>query len=53
MNGPLEKSSKTDTPSRKKPYEKPGFRYERVFETQALSCGKIGILQCGLNLKTS
>jgi hypothetical protein len=24
----------------KKPYQKPAFRYERVFETQALSCGK-------------
>lgn len=25
----------------KKPYEKPAFRYERVFVTTALSCGKI------------
>ena len=25
----------------KKPYEKPGFRYEQVFVTTALSCGKI------------
>jgi len=25
----------------KKPYTKPAFRFERVFETQALSCGKI------------
>jgi len=25
----------------KKLYKKPAFRYERVFETQALSCGKI------------
>jgi hypothetical protein len=24
----------------KKPYQKPAFRYERVFETLALSCGK-------------
>jgi hypothetical protein len=24
----------------KKAYQKPAFRYERVFETQALSCGK-------------
>jgi hypothetical protein len=24
----------------KKPYEKPGFRYEQVFVTSALSCGK-------------
>ena len=26
----------------KKPYEKPSFRYEKVFVTTALSCGKIG-----------
>ena len=25
----------------KKPYEKPAFRYERVFVTSALSCGKV------------
>jgi len=25
----------------KKPYEKPAFRYEQVFVTTALSCGKI------------
>ena len=35
----------SDTPSKsapnKKPYEKPTFRYERVFVTTALSCGKV------------
>lgn len=25
----------------KKPYEKPAFRFESVFETRALSCGKV------------
>jgi hypothetical protein len=30
------------TPSVKKPYQKPSFRYEKVFVTTALSCGKIG-----------
>ena len=25
----------------KKPYTKPAFRFERVFETTALSCGKV------------
>jgi hypothetical protein len=25
----------------KKPYEKPSFRYEQVFVTTALSCGKV------------
>jgi hypothetical protein len=29
----------------KKLYQKPAFRYERVFETQALSCGKIDVTQ--------
>jgi len=28
-------------PEGKKPYEKPAFRFERVFETMALSCGKM------------
>jgi hypothetical protein len=26
----------------KKPYEKPSFRFEQVFVTTALSCGKVG-----------
>ena len=33
----------TDKPASttpKKPYEKPSFRYEQVFVTSALSCGK-------------
>jgi len=25
----------------KKPYQEPAFRYEKVFETMALSCGKV------------
>ena len=33
-----EKNAET---SPKKPYKKPEFRYERVFETMALQCGKI------------
>jgi hypothetical protein len=28
-------------PKHKKPYTKPAFQFERVFETQALSCGKV------------
>ena len=28
-------------PVTRKPYEKPSFRYEQVFVTTALSCGKI------------
>jgi hypothetical protein len=38
----------------KKPYEKPGFRYERVFVTSALTCAKNGTGGiCGLNPKFS
>ena len=33
----------------KKPYEKPGFRYEQVFVTSALSCGKVTPTQSGCN----
>ena len=44
----------TNKPQNKKPYIKPAFRFERVFETQALTCGKIGLsTQCKLNPKTS
>jgi hypothetical protein len=40
---PLESGDnrKTDEQKPKKPYTKPTFRYERVFETGALSCGKV------------
>jgi hypothetical protein len=39
----------------KKTYSKPAFQFERVFETQALSCGKVGSQssQCHLRSKTS
>jgi hypothetical protein len=39
----------------KKNYAKPAFRYERAFETAALSCGKISPneRQCQFNKKTS
>jgi hypothetical protein len=39
----------------KKPYEKPAFRYEQVFVTSALSCGKVTTTQsgCALNTKVS
>jgi hypothetical protein len=39
----------------KKPYEKPGFRYEQVFVTSALSCGKVDPTQgnCTHNLSAS
>lgn len=42
-------------PSGKREYIKPGFRHETVFETMALSCGKIASTQqaCNMNRKTS
>lgn len=35
------------SPKPKKTYYKPEFRYERVFETMALACGKISPTQSG------
>jgi hypothetical protein len=39
----------------KEPYEKPAFRYEKVFVTTALSCGKIDPTTgaCHMNPKVS
>lgn len=39
----------------KKVYQKPEFRHERIFETMALSCGKVSPteFQCRFNRKTS
>jgi hypothetical protein len=39
----------------KKPYIKPAFRFERVFETTALSCGKVSPTEflCAHNRKAS
>jgi hypothetical protein len=41
--------------SPKKPYLKPAFRHEQVFETMALACGKINGTQqsCRVNRKNS
>jgi len=39
----------------RKPYQKPAVRYEQIFETKALTCGKVNITQgsCHFNRKTS
>jgi hypothetical protein len=39
----------------KKPYLKPAFRHEQVFETMALACGKVKTTQgsCRVNRKNS
>ena len=41
--------------SAKKPYVKPAFRHEQVFETMALACGKVKTTQqtCRVNRKNS
>jgi hypothetical protein len=40
---------------KKKAYVKPSFQHEKVFETMALACGKIGgtLPQCKSNKKLS
>lgn len=40
---------------KKKPYTKPTFQHERVFETMALACGKLHPTQgqCRFNRKNS
>jgi hypothetical protein len=39
----------------KRPYVKPAFRHEQVFETMALACGKISSTQasCRVNRRNS
>ncbi len=50
-----QKITNQSRPEGKKPYQKPAFRYERVFETMALSCGKKSPteFQCRFNRKNS
>jgi hypothetical protein len=45
----------TDRAAKKKPYQKPAFQHERVFETMALACGKVSRTQaqCHFNRKNS
>ncbi len=38
------RTTQNHAPARK-PYCKPGFRWERVFETMALACGKVSPTQ--------
>jgi hypothetical protein len=59
MSSEEEKNSRNVQPSSdhtaKRPYNKPVVRYERVFETSALTCGKVQTTQsgCHQNRKTS
>jgi len=52
---PDDKNSQATSISGKKPYVKPDFRYEKVFETMALACGKISpvVSNCRFNRKNS
>jgi hypothetical protein len=47
--------ARAEPPSPKKPYRKPEFLRQRVFETTALSCGKIQATQsqCRFNRRNS
>jgi hypothetical protein len=53
--GERDLQARAETPAPKKPYRKPGFLCGRVFETTALSCGKIHSTQgqCHFNRKNS
>ena len=48
-------SREQDAKPKKKAYTKPSFQHEKVFETMALACGKIGntLPQCKSNKKLS
>jgi hypothetical protein len=49
-----EKSFSESRLNSKKPYRKPEFRFERVFETMALACGKIALqFQCRRRRRSS
>jgi hypothetical protein len=37
----------------KKPYQKPDFRFEKVFEVSALSCGKLSATQAQCRLTST
>jgi hypothetical protein len=43
------------SPKSKRSYVKPAFQHEKVFETMALTCGKLGPTQaqCRFNRRTS
>ena len=55
-NPNVQKSNlRSDGDSVRKPYEKPAVRHEKVFETMALSCGKVQGTggSCHMNRKNS
>jgi hypothetical protein len=50
-----ERADASGNPRQKKTYKKPTYRYEKVFVTSALSCGKVSATQssCTMNRKVS
>jgi hypothetical protein len=48
-------SVKEEPKSGRKPYQRPAFRFEHIFETMALACGKVSATQghCRFNRKSS
>jgi hypothetical protein len=54
-NHDASETRKDDGAKPKRPYVKPAFQHEKVFETMALTCGKLGPTQaqCRFNRRTS
>jgi hypothetical protein len=55
MNNASHKDEHRQPETVRKPYAKPSFRQEKIFETMALSCGKVQTTQssCAHNRKNS
>jgi hypothetical protein len=54
-SAPNENRPNASAPQPKRPYVKPTFQHEKVFETMALACGKLGPTQaqCRFNRRNS
>jgi hypothetical protein len=54
-NNPDASEAGKDAAKPKRPYVKPAFQHEKVFETMALACGKLGPTQsqCRFNRRNS
>jgi hypothetical protein len=52
---PLDKLEIAPSTKAKRPYQKPSFQFEKVFETMALACGKLHATQhqCRFNRRNS
>ncbi len=54
MGDPMKTDESKNPAPPKKPYVKPEFRHEQVFETRALQCGKTSTQgNCGRAVRTS